>query len=102
MSLYRQNPERVGLSLLIVNGTNCDYLEVSHHDETGSTDPGGGQAGRVEDTVLVFLDHVSVTQQSDQHHWQRTEERGGHVSSYMQTVLQMFIVFQTFCNLTET
>lgn len=44
------------------------YLEVSHHDEAGSTDPGGGEAGRVEDTVLVLLYHVSVAQQPDQHH----------------------------------
>lgn len=52
-----------------------DYLEVSHHDEAGSTDPGGGEPGRVEDAVLVLLDDVSVTQQTNQHHWRTARER---------------------------
>lgn len=44
------------------------YLEVSQHDEAGGTDPGGGEAGHVEDTIPVLLDHVSVAQQANQHH----------------------------------
>lgn len=48
--------------------TVVDYLEVSHHDEASSTDPRGGEAGRVEDAVLMLLDHVGVTQQTNQHH----------------------------------
>lgn len=45
------------------------YLEVPQHDQTGGTDPGGGEARRVQDAVLVLLDHLSVAQQADQHHW---------------------------------
>lgn len=44
------------------------YLEVSQQDETGGTDPGGGEAGRVQDAVPMLLDHLSVAQQADQHH----------------------------------
>lgn len=44
------------------------YLEVSQQDEPRGTDPGGGEAGRVQDAVLMLLDHLSVAQQADQHH----------------------------------
>lgn len=44
------------------------YLEVSQQDEPGGTDPGGGEAGRVQDAVLMLLDHLGVAQQADQHH----------------------------------
>lgn len=44
------------------------YLEVSQQDEAGGADPGGGEAGRVQDAVLVLVDHLSVAQQADQHH----------------------------------
>lgn len=53
------------------------YLEVSQHDQTGGTDPGGGEARRVQDAVLVLLDHLSVAQQADQHHWNE-RNRGEH------------------------
>lgn len=45
------------------------YLEVSHHDESGSTDPACGQTCRVEDAVLVLLDDVGITEQHDHHHY---------------------------------
>lgn len=54
--------------------SECNYLEVSHHDETGGADPGGGEAGRVEDAVLMLLYHVGVAQQANQHHWRMRRE----------------------------
>lgn len=83
VSLSRQSPEALKW-----------YLEVSHHDEPSSTDPRAGQAGRVENTVLVLLYHMSVTQQANQHHWKnkwrekamrhevKRRERRRHCSSY--------------------
>lgn len=53
-------------------GSTCcsrDYLEVPHHDEPSGADPGGGEAGGVEDAVLLLLYHQGVAQQADQHHW---------------------------------
>lgn len=44
------------------------YLEVPHHDESGSTDPACGKTCRVEDAVLVLLDDMRVTEQHDHHH----------------------------------
>lgn len=45
-----------------------EYLEVSHHDEASGTDPRRREASRVEDAVLMLLDHMGVTQQANQHH----------------------------------
>lgn len=55
----------------LVDSDWINYLEVSHHDEPRGAEPPGGEAGGVEDAVLVLLDHVSVAQQADQHHWRR-------------------------------
>lgn len=54
--------------------SDCDYLEVSHHDETSGTDPASGESGHVENAVLVSLYDVSVTQEADQHHWRNRRE----------------------------
>lgn len=56
--------------------TGSLYLEVSHHDESGSADPTCGQTRRVEDAVLVLLDDVGVTEQHDHHHYTRGETVG--------------------------
>lgn len=55
----------------LIDSDWINYLEVSHHDEPRGAEPPGGEAGGVEDAVLVLLDHVSVAQQADQHHWRR-------------------------------
>lgn len=44
------------------------HLEVSHHDESSRTDPARGQSRRVQETVLVLLNHMSITKQADHHH----------------------------------
>lgn len=45
-----------------------EYLEVSHHDEASSADPRRREASRVEDAVLMLLEHMGVTHQANQHH----------------------------------
>lgn len=58
------------------------YLEVSHHDESGSTDPACGQTCRVEDAVLVLLDDVGITEQHNHHHYSQGDtHRGGENGS---------------------
>lgn len=47
------------------------YLEVSHHNETCRTDPASGEASGVQHTVLVLLNHMSVTQKHNHHHCER-------------------------------
>lgn len=55
-------------SYTTTNKREREYLEVSHHDEASGADPRRREASRVEDAVLMLLDHVGVTQQANQHH----------------------------------
>lgn len=69
------------------------YLEVSHHDESGSTDPACGKTCRVEDAVLVLLDDVGITEQHDHHHCSQikhTHGGGGAMGQFWLVHLQVF------------
>lgn len=48
------------------------YLEVAHHDESGSTDPACRETCRVENTVLVLLNDMGVAKQHDHHNCSKT------------------------------
>lgn len=61
----------------------CSYLEVAHHDESCSTDPASGEAGRVEDTVLVLLYDVGIPQQPYQNHWGKRNKTNIFIFTYL-------------------
>lgn len=64
------------LSLIFLLGKKTPkqspYLEVAHHDESGSTDPACRETCRVENTVLVLLNDMGIAKQHDHHNCSKT------------------------------